>query len=133
MGHRLHRAEYTDRALLGFGLGLTLTFLLDILLSLNGHHFLHHLLREVMLVALPLLTVYAGIYEVYLNERGDHTLVRQYRYMYALFGHAAREMQLAPTAEEKLQVLRSLGHACLTEHAQWTLAQRDKAIQGLKW
>jgi hypothetical protein len=42
-------------------------------------------------------------------------------------------VRAARTHDERLEVLRSLGHACLAEHAQWTLAQRDKAIEGLKW
>ncbi len=53
--------------------------------------------------------------------------------MHTLFGHAARELRAARTEDGKLDVLRSLGQACLAEHAQWTLAQRDKTIQGLKW
>ena len=53
--------------------------------------------------------------------------------MHSLFRLAAQELQSARTEDQKLEILRSLGHACLAEHAQWTLAQRDKTIQGLKW
>ena len=53
--------------------------------------------------------------------------------MYSLFGFAAAELRAAESVEKKLLVLRSLGHACLAEHAQWILAHRDKRIQGMRW
>jgi hypothetical protein len=60
-------------------------------------------------------------------------LIRQYQYMYSLFAFAAGELRAAATSELKLAILRSLGHACLAEHAQWILAHRDKRIQGMRW
>ena len=60
-------------------------------------------------------------------------LIRQYRYMSSLFGFAADELRAAATVDRKLLILRSLGHACLAEHAQWILAHRDKRIQGMRW
>jgi hypothetical protein len=131
--HRLHRAEAIDKVLLGLGLALAATFLVDIVISLTGYRMLPHDPRHYLLWAMALLTVYAGILETYVSERADRALIRQYRYMHSLFGYAARELRTAPTEEHELEVLRSLGHACLAEHAQWTLAQRDKTIQGLKW
>jgi hypothetical protein len=130
---RLHRAELVDKALLGLGLFLAIAFLADILLSLLGIELLPDSPRHLMLWAMTLLTVYAGIFDVYLAEKADRTLIRQYRYMHSLFRFADQELQSARTEGEKLEILRSLGHACLAEHAQWTLAQRDKTIQGLKW
>jgi hypothetical protein len=53
--------------------------------------------------------------------------------MYSLFAFAAGELRAARTSELKLAILRSLGHACLAEHAQWILAHRDKRIQGMRW
>ena len=86
-----------------------------------------------MLWALALVPVYAAIFEIYLNEKADRALIRQYRYMVSLFGFAAEELRAAETVEMKLLILRSLGHACLAEHAQWILAHRDKRIQGMRW
>jgi len=60
-------------------------------------------------------------------------LIRQYRYMDSLFSFAARGLRSSHSTEEKLQILRSLGHACLAEHAQWALAHRDMRIDGLRW
>jgi hypothetical protein len=129
----LHRAEDINSVLLATGTLLAMTFLGDILLSLRGLEFLPHAMRHYLLWTMSLLTVYAGIFETYLAERSDRTLIRQYRYMHGLFMVADRELRLARHVDDKLEILRSLGHACLAEHAQWTLAQRDKTIQGLKW
>lgn len=133
LNHRLHQAEKVDKALLALGLALAITFLIDISLSMLDVEFLPHAPRHMLLWTMTLLTVYAGIYDVYLAERNDRTLIRQFRYMHSLFRFADNELQSARTEGEKLEILRSLGHACLAEHAQWTLAQRDKTIQGLKW
>ncbi|MGH8130831.1 MAG: hypothetical protein ACRES3_08265, partial [Steroidobacteraceae bacterium] len=80
-----------------------------------------------------LLTAYTAIFEIYLAEKADRSLIRQYRHMLSLFGFAAQQLRSARSTTEKLGILRSLGHACLTEHAQWILAHRDKRIDGLRW
>ncbi len=131
--HRVHRDERVDHVLLAVGTVLAITFLADILLTLAGYHLLPHGPRHTLLWVMPLLTAYVGIFEVYVSARADRSLIRQYRHMHALFCRALNQLQAARTDDEKLEVLRSLGHACLAEHAQWTLAQRDKTIEGLKW
>jgi hypothetical protein len=133
LSHWLHRAETIDRVLLSIGLLLALTFLVDIVASFSVGHLIPEHPRHYLMWCMALLTLYAGIYEIYLAERADRTLIRQYRYMHGLFGFASRELASASGVEARLEVLRSLGHACLAEHAQWTLAQRHKTIQGLKW
>jgi hypothetical protein len=133
--HRLERgmhfSEGIDRALLFCGLVLAVTFAVDVALGTRSFLPLH--LRDAMLWALALVPVYAAIFEIYLNEKADRALIRQYRYMSSLFGFAADELRAADTVEMKLLILRSLGHACLAEHAQWILAHRDKRIQGMRW
>jgi hypothetical protein len=131
--HRVHVAERIDRALLFGGLFLAMTFALDVALRTGGFLLLPEGLRGRMLWLLALVPVYAAIFEIYLNEKADRALIRQYRYMYALFGFAAAELKHAASNERKLEILRSLGHACLAEHAQWILAHRDKRIQGMRW
>ena len=127
----MHFSDQIDRALLFCGLGLALAFAVDV--ALGAHSFLPQHLRDAMLWALALVPVYAAIFEIYLNEKADRALIRQYRYMVSLFGFAAGELRAAETVEMKLLILRSLGHACLAEHAQWILAHRDKRIQGMRW
>jgi hypothetical protein len=128
-----HNAERVDRALLFTGLLLAVTFAVDVALRAQSRAFLPEHLRAWMLWALALVPVYAAIFEIYLNEKADRALIRQYRYMYSLFSFAARELRAATSNERKLEILRSLGHACLAEHAQWILAHRDKRIQGMRW
>jgi hypothetical protein len=130
---RVQRDELLDQMPVWVGTVLSVIFLIDIVASLAGHPVLPLGLRVGLLWAMSLSTAYGSIYEVYVTARGDRPLIRQYRHMYALFGRAANLLRAARTDDEKLEVLRSLGHACLAEHAQWTLAQRDKAIEGLKW
>ena len=130
---KLHRAEFVDRVLLFGGLILAVAFSIDVALRTNLQTFLPLPVRGGMLWALALVPVYAAIFEIYLNEKADRALIRQYRYMCSLFGFAAGELRSAATNERKLQILRSLGHACLAEHAQWILAHRDKRIQGMRW
>jgi hypothetical protein len=130
---KLHNSELIDRALLLFGLILALAFAIDVALRRGSQSFLPEHIRGWMLWALALVPVYAAIFEIYLNEKADRALIRQYRYMYSLFSFAAGELRAAASSERKLEILRSLGHACLAEHAQWILAHRDKRIQGMRW
>jgi hypothetical protein len=127
----MHGSERIDRGLLFCGLALAATFAVDV--ALGDRSFLPLGVRNAMLWGLALVPVYAAIFEIYLNEKADRALIRQYRYMYSLFGFAAAELRAAESVEKKLLVLRSLGHACLAEHAQWILAHRDKRIQGMRW
>jgi hypothetical protein len=129
--HGMHVSELIDRGLLFCGLALAMTFAVDV--ALGSRSFLPLHVRNAMLWGLALVPVYAAIFEIYLNEKADRALIRQYRYMYSLFGFAAAELRAADSVERKLLILRSLGHACLAEHAQWILAHRDKRIQGMRW
>jgi hypothetical protein len=131
--HGVHVSERIDRILLIGGLILALGFAFDVALRSASIELLPLSLRGGMLWGLALVPVYAAIFEIYLNEKADRALIRQYDYMYGLFRLAAVELRAAKSNELKLHILRSLGNACLAEHAQWTLAHRDKRIQGMRW
>ena len=131
--HSTHVFERIDAALLFGGLVLAVTFAVEVTLRSASGSFLPEHLRNIMLWGLALVPVYAAIFEIYLNEKADRALIRQYRYMATLFGFAANELRAATSVDRKLEILRSLGHACLAEHAQWILAHRDKRIQGMRW
>lgn len=131
--HKTHHAESIDRSLLFAGLALAVTFAVDAGLRTAHRVLLPNPLHDWLLWALTLLPVYAAIFEIYLNEKADRALIRQYRYMYSLFSYAAAELRGCRSEEHRLAILRSLGHACLAEHAQWILAHRDKRIQGMRW
>ncbi len=130
---RVHHIERIGRALLFGGLALACAFCLEMILRALGHELLPSGLRSTMLWGIALLPVYGAIFDAYVNEKAPHALIRQYRYIYSLFGIAARELRSARSENEKLEILHSLGHACLAEHAQWILAHRDKRIEGLRW
>lgn len=128
----IHRAEVIGHVLLFSGLCLALLFTVGVSLERVGYVFPADF-RGAMLWVLALVTVSAVIFDTYVNDKADHALIRQYRYMYSLFGIAARELSSARSEDQKLDILRSLGHACLAEHAQWILGHRDKRIEGLRW
>jgi hypothetical protein len=129
----LHRSETMGHVLLFMGLGLAVVFAAEVGLESLGTQFFSTGVRGILLWVLASLTVCAVIFDSYVNEKSDRALIRQYRYMYTLFGIAARELRSARAQEQRLELLRSLGHACLAEHAQWILAHRDKRIEGLRW
>ena len=131
--NKLRTFDHATRALLVIGMAIAFAFGIDEVARWSGHQLLNGPVREVLLWGLALNTVYAAVVEVYLAEMAERGLVRQYRYMRSLFGVAARALREQGTHEHKLDILRSLGHACLAEHAQWILAHRDKRIEGLRW
>ncbi len=131
---RVANAERIAHAMLFGGLLLALVLAANVALPmLERAPFIATGSRDLLLLALFLLTAYTGIFEVYLSEKEDRSLIRQYRHMQSLFDFAARELGSARSRAGKLDILRSLGHACLTEHAQWILSHRDKRIDGMRW
>jgi hypothetical protein len=129
---RQHGAEIIARVMLFGGLALAAIFAIDVGLGVLKHSWLAPTMRHVLLWALALLTVYGAIFEIYLAEKADRALIRQYGYMDSLFSFAAKELSSARSEAQKLEILRSLGHACLAEHAQWILAHREKQLEGLR-
>lgn len=130
------RQKITDglsRALLLGGLALGIALAIDTAFAFFGESPLSHGQRDSLVFGLAMITVYGAIFEIYLHEKADRSLIRQYRYMDSLFSFTARALRASPSPAEELQILRSLGHACLAEHAQWALAHRDMRIDGLRW
>jgi len=133
----LHRrqatAERIAQAMLFGGLAMGVTLAVDSALRAFGMPLVTAFARTLLVWGLAMLTVYGAIFEIYLHEKADRLLIRQYRYMDSLFSYAARELRSRRAPLEQLEILRSLGHACLAEHAQWILAHRDKRIEGMRW
>ena len=130
---RLKITERLSRALVLGGLSLGIVLAIDTGFALAGRSPLAHGQREALVLALALISVYGAIFEIYLREKADRALIRQYHYMDSLFSFSATALRSSRSTDEKLQILRSLGHACLAEHAQWALAHRDMRIDGLRW
>lgn len=130
---RQKRAEAIASGTLYAGLGVAVVLAVDAYTRQTGSPWLVEPWHDVLLWPLALLTIYGAIFEIYLGEKADRALIRQYRYMDLLFSFAAAELSAAHSEAHKLDLLRSLGHACLAEHAQWILAHRDKRIEGMRW
>ena len=126
-------ADSIGLALMSLSLVLAAVLIVDIIAGMNAHPILGPMSSKTVLWALALVTVYAGLFEVYMSEKADRPLIRQYRYMHSLFRFAATELDATQSELRRLEILGSLGHACLAEHAQWILANRDKRIQGMRW
>lgn len=126
-------AEGISTVLLFTGLALGIVLATTAILSFVSEVRIGSRLRDALVLVLALVSIYGAIFEIYLGEKADRALIRQYRYMESLFSIAARELASARSLPDKLEILRSLGHASLAEHAQWILAHRDKRIDGLRW
>ena len=130
---RQDNAERLAQAMLVAGLIFGVVLTTDAAWQFSHEPLLNGFAHMVAIWGMALLTAYGAIFEIYLGEKADRLLIRQYNYMESLFDFAARELRSARSVTEKLEILRSLGHACLAEHAQWILAHRDKRIDGIRW
>ncbi|GAA4861748.1 hypothetical protein [Luteimonas vadosa] len=120
---RHHRqAEFLGHASLALGIGIS------VILALFAHQWGHDT-KTVLVVAMGLLSVGAGVHEAYAHKKADKELVKQYRFMERIYGGARRRLDTATTVEEKREILRVLGEAALAEHAEWTLMHRERPLE----
>jgi hypothetical protein len=120
---RLHRrAELFGLCCIVSGVGVS------VLLALFARRFdgdLKHNLVAVM----GILSVVAAVHEAYMHKKADKELIKQYAFMQRIFAAARRRIGQSHSLHEKRQVLRALGEAALTEHAEWTLMHRERPVQ----
>jgi hypothetical protein len=120
---RLHRrAELFGLCCIVLGVGVS------VLLALFARRFdgdLKHNLVAVM----GILSVVAAVHEAYMHKKADKELIKQYAFMQRIFAAARRRIGQSHSVHEKRQVLRALGEAALTEHAEWTLMHRERPVQ----
>jgi hypothetical protein len=76
-----------------------------------------------------ILSVVAAVHEAYVHKKADRELIKQYRFMQRIFGSAQRLLDGCEDLEERRWILRALGEAALTEHAEWTLMHRERPLQ----
>lgn len=120
---RLHRrAELLGLCCLWVGVGISAV------LALFVHQFDAHM-KHVLVAAMGIASVAAAVHEAYAYKKADKELIKQYRFMLRIFGAARRRLNASPGLAEKQQVLRTLGEAALTEHAEWTLMHRARPVQ----
>lgn len=117
-----HRAE-----LLGLwcvGLGVAISVVLAAFARQFDAHMKHNLVS-----AMGMLSVVAAVHEAYQFKKADKELIKQYRFMQRIFGAAQRRLATTADVDDKRRILRALGEAALTEHAEWTLMHRERPLQ----
>ncbi|NKB99268.1 MAG: hypothetical protein GKR90_12350 [Pseudomonadales bacterium] len=84
-----------------------------------------------LLVALMgLLPITAAARQNYAHRMAERELVAQFAHMRDVFANARRLIDNAGSQHEKRQILKDLGEAALSEHAQWVLRQRERPLPG---
>lgn len=120
---RVHgRAERLGLWCLGLGVGISA------LLAIGAYYF-DAQLKGTLVAAMGVVSVAAAVHEAYTYKKADKELIKQYRFMQRIFGAAQRRLDGTRRVEEKRQILRALGEAALTEHAEWTLMHRERPLQ----
>ncbi len=117
-----HNAERLARACLALGIGISLV------LAVFAHRWGYGT-KNVLVVAMGLLSVAAGVHEAYAHKKADKELVKQYRFMERIYAGARRRLDAATTDAQKRAILRVLGEAALAEHVEWTLVHRERPLE----
>lgn len=117
-----HNAERLARACLAVGIGISLV------LALFAHRWGYDT-KNVLVVAMGLLSVAAGVHEAYAHKKADKELVKQYRFMERIYAGARRRLDAATSDDQKRTILRVLGEAALAEHVEWTLVHRERPLE----
>ena len=92
-------------------------------------HALGDAARNSLVVLMGILPLIAGVREAYAHKRADKEVIKQYQFMHRIFRNAAYQLARAETTDDKLCILRALGHAALDEHAEWILMQRERPLE----
>ena len=85
--------------------------------------------RDALALVVGTLSVVAAVRAAYAFRKADRELVKQYRFMHRIYDNARRALDAATDWREKQQVLRSLGEAALSEHAEWALMHRERPLE----
>jgi len=86
--------------------------------------------RDPLVVGMGIMLLFVGVRQSYSHSVADEELIRQYEFMYKIFGNARRRIDLIDNDDEKRRILRILGDAALGEHAQWILMNRERTMDG---
>jgi hypothetical protein len=86
-------------------------------------------LRDPVVVLMGVMLLLIGVRQSYGDSVADAELIKQYDFMFRIFGNARRRIDATDDDDEKRRVLRILGEAALGEHAQWILMHREKSLE----
>ncbi len=101
--------------------GILVAVILAIFLTQIGDKLL-----QALIVLMGILPLVAGIAEAYTQRKADREMTKQYQFMARVFANARRRLDEASGDTERREVLRGLGDAALSEHAEWILIQRER-------
>jgi hypothetical protein len=90
-------------------------------------------IKNTLVVIMAVLSIVAAVREAYAYRKADKELIRQYRFMQRIFSGARAALDRTDDPAEKRGILRSLGDAALTEHAEWTLMRRERQVEHSKF
>ena len=82
-----------------------------------------------LVMVMAVLSIVAAVRESYAYRKADRELIRQYRFMQRIFSSARAALDRTQDPVEQREILLSLGDAALTEHAEWTLMQRERQVE----
>lgn len=84
---------------------------------------------NVLLAFMGILPLIAGVREAYAFKKADRELVKQYQFMAQTFTRAQQKLADTSDSAARRKILYALGHACLEEHAEWLLMQRERPLE----
>ena len=89
--------------------------------------------KTTLVMIMAVFSIVAAVREAYAYRKADKELIRQYRFMQRIFSGARAALDRTDDPVEKRSILRSLGDAALTEHAEWTLMRRERQVEHSKF
>jgi len=81
-----------------------------------------------LMVIMGTMLLLFAIRQGYAYATAEKDLIKQYDFMYRLFGNARRRLDEADDPDDQRLILRALGGSALDEHAEWILMHRDRTI-----
>lgn len=88
--------------------------------------------KVLLVMTMAVLSIIAAVREAYSYRKADRELIRQYRFMQRIFASARAALDRTQDPVQQREILLSLGDAALTEHAEWTLMQRERQVEHSK-
>ncbi len=82
-----------------------------------------------LVAVIGMLAIIAAVRESYAFRKADKELVKQYRLMGDLFEGAREALDAESDPDDQRDILRALGEAALTEHAEWALMHRERPLE----
>ncbi len=126
-GSQRREQAYRNTTLLGQA-GLIAGLTGACVLLFGGQH-LSLTMQNVLILAMGLLPLLAGIREAYSYKKADKELIKQFRFMGRLFESCRVRLKASRSDAETRQLLFALGRACLEEHAEWILLHRERPLE----